>query len=137
MKGPVAPSSHFPTREDAAWLLLSFTAFWGSWAVALVSIRLTGYHVVSSVVVPVVLLVMFSTALLEICLRRLNMRLTGKRLPRWPFGSIGLSRTLIKALSPSMLAEAGDRIGLSGIAVAGFVYAVIAIDLMSLVTIPG
>src|SRR5437879_3961786 len=116
MKGPLTPSSNFPAREDAAWLLFSFTAFWGSWAIALVSIRFTGYHLVSSVVVPVVLLVMFSTALLEICLRRLNMRLTGKRLPRWPFGSIGLGRTLIRALSPSMLSEAGDRVGLSGIA---------------------
>jgi hypothetical protein len=127
-------SSHFPTREDAAWLLLSLAAFWGSWALALIAIRLAG-HVMSAAVLPMVLLVLFSTAILEISVRRFHTRLTGKPLPPWPFGSLGMSRSMIKAMAPSTLAEAGIRVGLSGTLAAGFVYAVMAIDLVALGTI--
>jgi len=121
----------FPTREDAAWLLLGFSVFAIAWALAMITIRIAGGHFEPGVVLPLGILLVLSAAILEVALRRLQVRLTGRRLSPWPFGLVSMN-TLALAIAPGTVGEAATRVGLNGRLVITLIYAVLAADFIAL-----
>jgi len=121
----------FPTREDAAWLLLGFLVFSLAWGMTIASMHIAGGHLRAGVVVPLATLLVFSAAILEISLRRLHTQLTGRALSPWPFGFVSMS-TVAVAISPSTMSDAAARVGLNGRLVAGLIYAILIADVVAL-----
>jgi hypothetical protein len=126
----------FPSREDAAWLLLGFLVFSASWGLAILSIRIAGGHVQLSVVFPLVMLLVVGAAILENALRRLHVQLTGRSLSPWPFGMVSMS-TLAQAIMPSTMADAARRVGLNGRIVTALIYTILVADAIALTVLVG
>lgn len=126
----------FPTREDAAWLLLGFSVFAVAWALVIATLRLAGGRFEPGVVVPLAGLLVLGAAILEIALRRLQVRLTGRPIRPWPVGLVSLS-TLATAISPSAVTEASTRVGLNGRVVTTLIYALLALDAIALTILIG
>ncbi len=131
-----SPSTKFPTREDAAWLVLGFVVFWGAAGLFAVSMLLDGGRVASPRILPLASLVIVSAVILEFGLRRLQTNLTGKPLSSWPWGIVSL-HTIGQAMLPTTMAEAADRIGLNGKVLAAFVYLLVVADLILLAVVTG
>ena len=131
-----SPSTKFPTREDAAWLVLGFVVFWGAAGILAVSMLLDGGRVASPRILPLASLVIASAVILELGLRRLQANLTGKTLSPWPRGIVSL-HTISQAFLPSTMSEAADRIGLNGKVLAAFVYVLVVADLVLLAVVTG
>lgn len=126
----------FPTREDAAWLLLGFLVFAVAWALAVVTIRLASGQLHAGVLAPLAILLVVSAAILEIALRRLQTQLTGRRLSPWPLGMVSMN-TMVRAISPSTVSEAAVRVGLDSRLVMLVIYSVLAADVIALTVLLG
>ena len=117
----------FPTREDAAWLLLGLMVFAIAWALTIVTLRLAGDRFEPGVAAPLAILLVLSAAVVELALRRLQLRMTGRR----PAGLASLA-TFAHAISPSTVVEAAARVGLNGRVVRAMLYTLLAADAIAL-----
>lgn len=131
LRYPEADSRMFPTREDAAWLLLGFLVFSIAWGLAILALRAAISPVRLGVVAPVAILLVLSAGILEFSLRRLHIQLTGRRLSPWPFGLVSMT-TLAIAVSPTTMTEAALRVGLNGRVVMTVIYSVLVADVIAL-----
>lgn len=113
----------FPNRSDAALLLLGLAGFWGGMAAVGVARALR----LPSFVVIVLLPVLFAGAVLAMnATRRLEERLTGRKVRPWPFGYPRF-RTQVKATMPWTIADAADRLGLNGNLTAAGLYLLLVV----------